>query len=739
MEELTNTLQSLSFNDLKAISLFSGCGGDTLGMEKAGYKVIAFNEFKKDAIESHKLNFPHSKLIEDKSSDITKIPDSVFEPYKVNLIFAGFPCFIAGTKVLTNFGYKNIEDVIFNDKLLTHTGKFQSIVNLQRKIYSGKLYELDIKYHPENIICTEEHPFYVKEKTKKWNNLLHKYDISFNKAEWKKASELTNKHYYGMIINSNNIIPEFTFVKKINKSKNINENIILNDLNMWYMMGYFVGDGWIEESKKSDGRVNHKIRFAINNKDELEVLEKIRKVIPITDKKCDSGKCKKFGSTNMVWYNILKNFGRYAHGKLIPEWVQDGPKEYIQEFINGYMKADGNIRLNGTYRITTVSLNLALGIQRLYLKLGHISSVQKTVRPKTCIVEGRTVNQRDTYTIDVVLNKKNIISSFIEDNYVWFAPFKISFKEINDIEVYNFEVENDNSYVVENTIVHNCQGFSSGGKRKVDDPRNQMYLQFVRVVKIVKPKFFIGENVTGLTTMKSGPLESDPLVLNKIEKAFNDIGYNMTHQIVEATDFAVPQKRKRIILVGWKKDIPFETTSFWASVNSYNKKPIIKMRSFITKSMEGAFKIPSNNIPKDFINYALTIEEDVEPTGIPHSYVVLKSSATNEIYNGKEYKSLLSCSKRDSPIHSEIIDLDSPSKTIICTYDHQPRLLVGLRKPDGTAYARTLLPDELKQIQGFPKEFKIYGNQKEQVTQIGNAVPPAIIEAVSACLKKWLV
>jgi len=284
-----------------------------------------------------------------------------------------------------------------------------------------------------------------------------------------------------------------------------------------------------------------------------------------------------------------------------------------------------------------------------------------------------------------------------------------------------------------------CQGFSSGGKRKVDDPRNQMYLQFVRVVKIVKPKFLIGENVTGLVSMKSGPLESDPLVLNKIEKAFNDIGYNMTYQIVEATDFGVPQKRKRIILIGWKKDILFETTSFWASVNDYNKKPLIKMRSFVTNSMENAFKIPSKNIPEDFINYALPVSQDVEPTGTPHPYVILKCNATNEIYNGKEYKSLISCSKRDSPVHSEIIDLNSPSKTIICTYDHQPRLLVGLIKPDGTAYARTLLPDELKQIQGFPKDYKLYGNQKEKITQIGNAVPPPIIEAVSACLKKWLI
>jgi len=284
----------------------------------------------------------------------------------------------------------------------------------------------------------------------------------------------------------------------------------------------------------------------------------------------------------------------------------------------------------------------------------------------------------------------------------------------------------------------NCQGFSRAGKRKADDPRNQMYLQFVRVVKLTQPKFFIGENVTGLTTMKSGPADTDPLVLDKIKKAFKDIGYDMTQQIVEATDFAVPQKRKRIILVGWQESVAFQPTSYWADVNSYTKKKLPKMRSFVSNTMEGAFEIPKANVPDDFANYALPVSQEATVSGTPHPFIVLKASATNETYAGTTYKSLLTCSKRGSPIHSEIIDLDKPCKTIICTYDHQPRLLVGLRKPDGTAYCRVLLPDELKQIQGFPANYTIYGNVKEKVTQIGNAVPPPIIEAVAASLKRWM-
>ena len=159
-------------------------------------------------------------------------------------------------------------------------------------------------------------------------------------------------------------------------------------------------------------------------------------------------------------------------------------------------------------------------------------------------------------------------------------------------------------------------------------------------------------------------------------------------------------------------------------------------RSFVTNTMEGAFKIPDAQIPAKFAEYALSVPQKAEPFGDPHPYVVLKASTNDGEYGGKKFKTLLSCSKRDSPIHSEIIDLDAPCKTIICTYDHQPRLLVGLRKPDGTAYCRVLLPQELKQVQGFPADYKILGNRKEEVVQIGNAVPPALVREVAEQLKK---
>lgn len=275
-----------------------------------------------------------------------------------------------------------------------------------------------------------------------------------------------------------------------------------------------------------------------------------------------------------------------------------------------------------------------------------------------------------------------------------------------------------------------CQGFSNAGQKKITDPRNQMYLHFVRATKEIRPLFIIGENVQGLSKMKSGPNKADPLMIDLIKAAFEKIGYYIDYRVQEATNYGVPQKRKRVIIIGWdtKRITNFSPTQFWLNVEAKGqKKNLDVMRRFVTNTMEGAYQIPKECIPKDFERYALPVDQDATPTGKHHPYVELKTEAD-----------LLSCTKRDSGIHSEIIDIDAPAKTIICTYTQGPRLLVGLRKPDGTSYARTLLPQELKQIQGFPEDYTITGSNSEQIIQIGNAVPPPMIEAVADGIRLFI-
>jgi len=727
--------------EYKALSLFSGLGGDTLGLTNANVEVVAFNELDKTFCKSHEENFPNSVLLHDDGvNDIAKLPDEIFEKYKdnVDIIFAGFPCFVAGTKVLTNSGYKNIEEVVLEDKLLTHTGTFQNIINLQTKNYTGDMFCLKIKYHPENIVCTKGHPFYIREKTQNWNTELKKNVVTFKQPEWKSAKELTMNDHFGMKINESNIIPEFTFDKKINKYKTEKQTIILDNPDMWFMMGYFVGDGWIEETTNPDGRCMNKIRFAINVQDEEYVCRIINNILPITDKKCASGnKCNKYGCSDFVWFNILKSFGKYAHGKLIPEWVQDAPTEYIEQFIDGYRMSDGCIKNNGSSSFTTVSYNLAFGLQRLYLKLGYIFGISKDIRPKTTVIEGRTVNQRDTYCVSgYTRENKRQQSSFIENGYVWYAPFKIEKQEKQEkqeneenenIQVYNFEVENDNSYIVENTIVKNCQGFSGAGKKLADDPRNTLFREFLRAAKIIEPTMIIGENVKGLLSRKT--TSGEPYI-DVIVKEFENIGYNVEYKVLKVNEYGVPQKRERLIIIGTKEGNSYK----WTSKFPEPCKEQPNLKNIIKYDMTGSVRVDPNlfnGIPEECIITNMRDEKEYEEDNGAHPYLNRLHNADEHLrtYQEKTHDNLFSFGKRISPIHAEIIDIRGPAKTIICTYNHQPRFFVPIKNKSGT-YLRTILPDELKQIQGFPADYKIIGNNKQQIVQVGNAVPPPLIEKI---------
>ena len=139
--------------------------------------------------------------------------------------------------------------------------------------------------------------------------------------------------------------------------------------------------------------------------------------------------------------------------------------------------------------------------RHLFLKLGYIFGISKDIRPKTTVIEGRTVNQRESYTVGgYCRNLVKTTSSLIEDGYVWYAPFKIEKQYVENERVYNFEVEEDNSYVANGVIVHNCQDLSIAKKDRkgLSGERSGLFYEALRLIKEVKPKFFIAENVNSM-------------------------------------------------------------------------------------------------------------------------------------------------------------------------------------------------------------------------------------------------
>ena len=278
-----------------------------------------------------------------------------------------------------------------------------------------------------------------------------------------------------------------------------------------------------------------------------------------------------------------------------------------------------------------------------------------------------------------------------------------------------------------------CQSFSSAGKRKVNDPRNTMFTHFVRAAKHTNAKVIIGENVKGLLTKNTKSKEElengeeGELYIDIIVDEFEKLGYVVQYKVIKCQNHKVPQSRERMFIVGIKKEYlnkQFKHTFPTEETEKSNLKNIIKF------NMEGTFKLPKSEydfsiIPKEC---QIVDMDNNEEANNWHPYIERMYNLP-KTYNGKEFKSLFSFSKRESPIHCELIDVRNPSKTIICTYDHQPRLLVPQINASGQ-FIRMITPDELKQIQSFPSNFKLCGNTKQKIVQIGNAVPPLVVEKV---------
>ena len=271
-----------------------------------------------------------------------------------------------------------------------------------------------------------------------------------------------------------------------------------------------------------------------------------------------------------------------------------------------------------------------------------------------------------------------------------------------------------------------CQGFSHAGKKLPDDPRNTLFREFLRSTRLINPKYIIGENVKGLRTRKN--VDGD-LYIDIIKDEFNKIGYDIYYKVFMCSklDISVPQNRERLIIVGVRSDLKQEFL-----FPDENKKKNGDLKNIIEFNMTGALKIESDYLDFDFGDLpdecVLTDMENEEEENNPHPNLVQLATKRDYARKDKPRPHRLHFGRR-LDVGGEIIDIRKPINTIICSYAHCPRFFIPLKNKNGN-YLRTLTPDELKQVQGFPKDYKLSGNIGKQIKQIGNAVPPPLIELI---------
>jgi DNA (cytosine-5)-methyltransferase 1 len=531
--------------NLTFIDLFCGVGGFHQAISKFGAKCVLACDIDKNCRVVYKDNYGIEPVPDVKKIDEKTMPD-------FDILCAGFPCFVAGTLVLTNSSYKKIEDVSLEDQLLTHTGKFQKILNLQSKSYTGNLYHISVT--KDTIICTEEHPFYVRKKDRK--------------PVWKKASEITNDDYFGMV--------------------------------------------------------------------------------------------------------------------------------------------------------------------------------------------------KDMCSVD------EFSDCFIEGIYIWFKLQNIKIEDTVNTPVYNFEVEEDNSYIVQNVIAHNCQAFSNGGKKKCfDDERGLLFDEIIRIASHKKPKFMFLENVKHILKVNDGK------VIEYIKNKIDQTGYKLQLFQLSPNNYGIPQQRERVYFVCIRNDI-------------YNGEDILlpphkkceDFTKFLDKNVDQKYYIKGDVL--DVLNAwdemvkKFQVGEKINPT------IMIKEAY--KTYTTKEFNDLPAwkrdCINKNKHLinkyenqfrewyekHSSLLDkreiyaqlewqtgVIKPDDSIFNHFiqirqsgvrvkkgEYFPTLVAISQIPIYGKEKRYITPRECARLQSFPETFKLSENDKITYKQMGNSVNvDNIYTVISATFERY--
>ncbi|HOU30596.1 MAG TPA: DNA cytosine methyltransferase [Bacteroidales bacterium] len=294
-----------------------------------------------------------------------------------------------------------------------------------------------------------------------------------------------------------------------------------------------------------------------------------------------------------------------------------------------------------------------------------------------------------------------------------------------------------------------CQAYSLLGRsrdpnRMRTDPRNSLYLHYLKFIQEFQPTFFIFENVPGMISAKNGEIYRD--FISKI----NELGYtsDIKPRILDAQNFGVIQTRKRIIVIGWKRDYDFSYPEF------FENKPDVTVNDILrdlpplnpgegTDDLQHYRRIrPSKYLSK----YGIRTDEK----GIRQHSARIHNERDREIYriainlwNTKrkrlhydELPSELKTHRNRTTFHDrfKVVDGNGKSHAIVAHLSKDGHFFIH---PD-IKQARSLTVREAARIQSFPDNYLFEGPRTSQYVQVGNAVPPLMAEGIAVEIEKML-
>lgn len=294
-----------------------------------------------------------------------------------------------------------------------------------------------------------------------------------------------------------------------------------------------------------------------------------------------------------------------------------------------------------------------------------------------------------------------------------------------------------------------CQGFSiANQQRLIDDPRNELYKSFVNVVEKTTPKVFIMENVKGMLK-----------VAKQVKEDFENAGYNVSYNILQAKLFGVPQNRERLIFIGTRMDIDIEIDEVFNLI----KKEYIKT-PYVLKDALSDLNILKASTKKNDTNFI-----NVENGGIVTKRYKFHNTNYIKLINGNDkvypvifnhqarynndrdieiYSKLNQGDKSDDPKIADIMPYSNRNHIFKDKYyklreDEICKTITAHMRFDCNMYihpnqSRGLTPREAARIQSYPDDYIFKGAYTKTYMQIGNSVPPLMGRGIAKIIKQIL-
>ena len=333
--------------------------------------------------------------------------------------------------------------------------------------------------------------------------------------------------------------------------------------------------------------------------------------------------------------------------------------------------------------------------------------------------------------------------------------YKANHPDTNVITADITSIDNPKSLVPKGMIIDGiiggppCQGFSLSGKRDPKDPRNSLFMDFIRFIKEIKPKFFMMENVPGILSMKTSAGE---LVKDLIMEEYDKAGYNAQYKILNAAEYGVPQSRTRVIFIGIRKDYKFEPEKLHPQGFLFDKDQVTIddaiMDLPLIESGQGSEEQEYTSKPKTDYQVWARGDNKVIKNHIAMRHTARLIERFKTIKTGQSLADVSEehmqrkrgdASKTSGKVYSQNNMRpygDKPSPTIAASFQSNfihPHL------------NRNYTAREAARIQSFPDWYEFKGKRTtmsweknlSQYQQIGNAVPPLLAKAIAENLLKY--